>query len=73
MFIDCCITNVSREIKSRIAMAKAAFSKTLFHRQLDLNLKKKTSKVLHLEDSLYGAETWKLRKIYQKYLESFDM
>jgi len=43
-----------REIKSRIAMAKAAFSKkkTLFNSKLDLNLRKKLIKCyiwIHLE------------------------
>jgi hypothetical protein len=41
----------TREIKSRIAMAKAAFNKkkNLFTSKLDLNFKEETSKVLHLE------------------------
>ena len=39
------------EIKSRIAMVKAAFNKkkTLFTSKLSLNLRKETSKMLHLE------------------------
>jgi hypothetical protein len=43
----------TREIKSRIAIAKAAFNKkkTLFTSQ-GLNFKEETSKVLHLEHSL---------------------
>jgi hypothetical protein len=42
-----------REIKSRIAMAKAALSKkkTLFTSKLDLKFKEESSKVLHLECS----------------------
>jgi hypothetical protein len=43
-----------REIKSRIAMAKAAFNKkkkTFFISKLDLKYKEKSSKVLHLENS----------------------
>ena len=41
----------TREIKSRIAMTKAAFSKkkTLFTNKLDLNLRKKLLKKVHLE------------------------
>ena len=27
--------------------------------------------MLHLEHSLYGAEIWTLRKVYQKYLQRF--
>jgi hypothetical protein len=29
--------------------------------------------MLHLEHSIYGAETWTLRQIDHKYLESFEM
>jgi hypothetical protein len=29
--------------------------------------------MLHLDQALYGAETWKLRAVDQKYLESFEM
>ena len=64
------------EIKSRIAMAKAAFSKkkkTLFTSKLDLNLRKKLIKCYILSMALHGAETWTLRAADQKYLESFEM
>jgi hypothetical protein len=51
-------------------MAKAAFSKkTLFTSKLDLKCKEKTSEVLHWSIALYGAETWTLRKVGQKYLK----
>ena len=42
-----------KEIKSRIATAKAAFNnkKTLFISKLDLKYKEETCKVLHLEHS----------------------
>jgi hypothetical protein len=43
----------------------------LFHQQIGFKFKEETSKVLHLEHSLYGTETWTLRKIDQKYLERF--
>jgi hypothetical protein len=64
-----------REIKSRIAMAKAAFNKkkTLFASKLDLNLRKKLVKCYIWGIALYGAETWTLRKVDQKYLECFEM
>jgi hypothetical protein len=49
------ITNYARftrEIKSRIAMAKAAFNKKkTFYQQTGLKFKEETSKVLHLEHS----------------------
>jgi hypothetical protein len=57
----------TREIKSRIAMAKAAFNKkTLFTSKLDLNLRKKVVKFYIWSIALYGAEMWTLRKVDQK-------
>ena len=51
------------EIKSRIAIAKAAFNKkkNLFTSTLDLNLRKKLVKCFIWSMALYGAETWTLR------------
>jgi hypothetical protein len=65
----------TREIKSRIVMAKAAFNKkkTLFTSKLDLNLKNRLVICCIWRITLYGAETWTLRKVDQKYLESFEM
>jgi hypothetical protein len=65
----------TRENKSRIVMAKAAFNKkkTLFTSKLDLNLRKKLVKCYIWSMVLYGAETWKLRAADQKYLGSFEM
>jgi hypothetical protein len=64
----------TREIKSRIAMAKAPFNKKkiLFTSKLDLNLRKKLVKCYIWSITLYGAETWTLRKVDQKYPESFE-
>jgi hypothetical protein len=47
------------EIKSRIAIAKAAFNrkKNLFTSKLDLNLRKKLVKCYVWSMALYGAET----------------
>ena len=74
------LTNDGRctcEIKSRIAFAKAAFSKkkTLLTSKLDLNLRKKLIKCYIWIMTLYGAETWTLRAADQKYsyLESFEI
>jgi hypothetical protein len=65
----------TREIKARIAMAKAAFNKkkTLFTSKLDLELREKLVKCYIWSIALYGAETWTLRKLDQKYLERFEM
>jgi hypothetical protein len=55
-YLGSTITNdirCTREIKSRIVMAKAAFNKknTLFTSKLDLRAKEEISEVLHLEHS----------------------
>jgi hypothetical protein len=65
----------TREMKSRIAMAKAAFNKkkALFTSKLDLNLRKKLVNCYIWGITVYGAETWTLRRVDQKYLESFEM
>jgi hypothetical protein len=72
------LTNDGRctcEIKCRVAMAKAAFNKkrTLFTSTLNLELRKKLVKCYVWSIALYGAETWTLRVIDQKPLESFEM
>jgi hypothetical protein len=77
-YLGSMITNdarCTREIKSRIAMAKAAFNKkkNLFTSKLDLNLRKKLIKCYIWSIALYGAEMWTLRKIDQTYLESFEV
>jgi hypothetical protein len=63
------------EIKSRIAMAKAAFNKkrALFTSTLDLKLRKKLVKCYMWSIALYGAETWTLWAADWKHLESFEM
>ena len=65
-YLGSMLTNDGRctcEINSRIAMAKAAFSKkkTLFTSKLDLNLRKKLIKCYIWSMALYDAETWTLR------------
>jgi hypothetical protein len=56
-------------------MAKVAFNKkkNLFTYKLDLNLRKKLVKCYIWSIALCGAVTWTLRKMDQKYLESFEM
>jgi hypothetical protein len=57
----------------RTAIEKAAFinKKTVFTSKLDLSLSEKLMKCYIWSITLYGAETWKLRKMDEKYLESF--
>jgi hypothetical protein len=64
----------TREIKFRTATAKAAFKKkTLFTSKLDLNLRRKLVKCQIWSIALYGAESWALRKVDHKDVESFEM
>jgi hypothetical protein len=65
----------TREIKARIAMAKAAPNKekTLFNSKLHIELRKKLVKGYIWSIALYGAETWTLRKVDHKDLESSGM
>jgi hypothetical protein len=73
-YLGSTLTNDGRctcEIKSRIAMAKAAFNKktTPFTSKLGLNLRKKLVKCYRWSRALYGTETWTPRAADQKYLE----
>ena len=78
-YLSSILTNDGRctcEIKCRIAaMAKAAINKkrSLFTSTLDLELRKKLVRCYIWSIALYGAETWTLRAVDQKYLESFEM
>ena len=56
-------------------MDKAAFNKkrALFTSALDLEVRKKLVKCYIWSIALYGAETWTLRAVDQKHLESFEM
>jgi hypothetical protein len=74
-YLGSLITNVARckgEIKSRIAIAKAAFNKKkiLFSSKLDQNFRKKQVKCYLWSIVLYGAETSTLQ---QTYFESSGM
>ena len=77
-YLGSILTNGGRctcEIKCRIAMAKAAFNKkkAFFTSTLDLELRKKLVKCYIWSIALYGAETWTLRAVDQKHLESVEM
>ena len=65
----------TREIKSRIANAKAALNnkKTLIANKLDSNLRKKLVKSYIWSRALQGAETWAFWETDKKYLENFEM
>jgi hypothetical protein len=55
-------------------MGKAAFNKktALFTRKMDLELRMKLVKC-YIWSIAYGAETWTLRALDQKHLESIEM
>ena len=61
------------KLNVRIAVAKAAFNKkkALFTITLDLELRKKAVKCYIWSKALHGVETWTLRAVDQKHLESF--
>jgi hypothetical protein len=65
----------TRELKSRNTMAKRAFNKTtaLYGSKLDSDLRKKLVEGYIWSIALYGAGTWTLRKVDQKYLESLEI
>ena len=70
------LTNGGRctcEIKCRIAKAKVAFNekRAVFTSTLDLKLRRKLVKCYIWAIAFYGAETWMLRAVDQKHLESF--
>jgi len=61
------------QIKCRFAITKAAFSKekNLSISKLDLKLRKTLVKCYIWSIALYIAETWTLRGVDQKYVNSF--
>jgi hypothetical protein len=63
------------KLNPKLPWPEAAFNKkkTLFTRKLDLSLRKKLVKCYIWSIALYGAETWTLWKVDQKYLESFEI
>jgi len=62
------------EIKPRTATERVTFNKkTLLTSKLDLNLTKNPAKWQMCSIDLYGAKTWILQKIHQKYPESFKI
>jgi hypothetical protein len=74
--LDNILTNDGKcEIRCWIAVSKDAFNKkrALFTSTLDLELRKKLVKCYIWSIVFYDAETWTLRAIDQKHLESFEM
>ena len=74
-YLGSILTNDGRctcEIKCRIFMAKAAFNKERagFTSTLVLELRKKLVRCYIWSIALYGAETWTLRAVDHKHLES---
>jgi hypothetical protein len=66
----------TREIKPRIGMATVVFNsnkKTLFNSKLDLDIRKKLEKGCIWSLALCGAESWTIREVEHKCMESFEM
>ena len=60
----------TRNMKTRFAMAKAAFNKeTLFTSKLHIHLRKTLVKCYILNTAMHGAETWTFQKVGQKNLK----
>ena len=59
----------------RIVIAKEAINRkmSLLTCKLNIDLKKKLVRCYVWSIALYGAETWTLRKLEQKYLERFEI
>jgi hypothetical protein len=77
-YLGSMLTNDGRctcEIKSRTAMAKAAFNKkrALVTSKMDLELSKKLANCYIWSIAMHSAETWTLQAVDQKHLESFEM
>jgi hypothetical protein len=77
-YLGSILTNVGRctcEIESGIAMAKASFNKkrALFTCKIELELKKKLGICNTWSIVRHVAETWTLRAVDQRHLESFEM
>jgi hypothetical protein len=47
--------------------------RALFTRKMDLEMRKKLVKCYIWSTALYGAETWTLRAVDKKQLDSFEM
>ena len=64
-----------KEIRTRIAMAKAAFGKhrMILTRSMNLELRKRLVKILVWSVMLYGSEVWTLRKTDIRHLEAAEM
>jgi hypothetical protein len=59
----------------RIVIAKEAINRkmSLLTCKLNIDLKKKLVRYYVWSIALYGSETWTIRKLERKYLESFEM
>jgi hypothetical protein len=65
----------TREIKKRTSSPKKYLTKkkSLLTKKLNIELRKKLVKCYVLSIALYGSETWTLRQLERKYLESFEI
>ena len=69
------MTNLTQNLFSIMCLFKSSFNKkrTLFTSTMDFELRKKLVKCYIWSIALYGAETWTVRAVNQKHLESLEM
>jgi len=71
------MTNGARctgEINCRVAMARQLSTRSrIFTSRMVIKLRKKLVKCSIWSMTLRGAETWTVRKVYQKYVDSSEM
>jgi len=69
------VTNLTQNLFSIMCLFKSSFNKkrTLFTSTMDFELRKKLVKCYIWSIALYGAETWTVRAVNQKHLESLEM
>ena len=65
----------TREIKTRIAIAQEVLKRkmSLLTCKLNIELTKKLVRCYVWSIALYGSETWRVRKLERRNLESFEM
>ena len=69
------LTIDTREIKTRNARTKEEFNRkiSLFTSKLCIELRKKLFRCDIWSITLFGSETWRLRKLERRYLASFEI
>ena len=74
------LISIHNHLRNSFMFLKYVFPKKAFNRKislltskLNIELRKKLIRCYVWNIALYGSETWKLRQLERKYLESFEM